>query len=122
MPGVIDRLWRRLTVGDRHGPASHTTTADTLLPERLAQMGLDAAALKANEPATYRELARACAHCASGERCAHDLAVGDTATGQGTYCRNGGALETLVDSLPGERPGRPDLRDLPGRHTAGRYD
>jgi hypothetical protein len=73
-----------------------------LMPKRLELLGVDPAYVKHAEPATYRDLERVCAMCASSRRCAEDLAKGDAQAGMESYCLNA----FTIDSLLADRPSR----------------
>ena len=67
-----------------------------LLPQRLAQLGLDPEFVRRAEPAMYEDLTRICALCAAWRRCRHDLARGDVQAGMGDYCPNTPAIDALT--------------------------
>jgi hypothetical protein len=50
--------------------------ASELMPQRLAQLGLDPAYVKLSRTATYQDLQRVCAACKAWRRCARDLSNG----------------------------------------------
>lgn len=70
--------------------------ASILMPERLTAMGVDAAYVRAAEPAVYRDLERVCGRCQSWQQCEHDLALGDVESGQCDYCANAGTIDALA--------------------------
>ena len=79
-----------------HAPSANPHAAE-LMPQRLEAMGLDDKAVRAGEPAVHRDMERVCSQCESWRRCERDMAAGDTATGQCTYCGNAGTIEALIE-------------------------
>jgi hypothetical protein len=68
----------------------------TLLPQRLAGLGIDPKGLSAVNPALYRDLERLCAKCARAGRCQRDLAKGDAEAGLRDYCLNAYTIKSLL--------------------------
>jgi hypothetical protein len=67
-----------------------------LMPQRLAQLGLDPAYVKSAHRATFQDMERVCGCCRSWRRCARDLAKGDVQTGMSSYCLNAGTIDALT--------------------------
>jgi hypothetical protein len=77
----------------------------TLLPKRLAGLGIDPQTLEAAQPALYRDLERVCAKCGNTRPCQRDLATGDLAVGQQNYCLNAYTIKSLLaDDAQGGGP------------------
>jgi hypothetical protein len=75
--------------------------ASELMPQRLAQLGLDPVYVKLASTATYQDLQRVCADCKAWRRCARDLSNGDVQVGMDSYCLNSGTIDALtVHRLP----------------------
>jgi hypothetical protein len=72
------------------------TGPETLMPERLRQLGLDATYVARTNMALYRDLERTCARCLSSGRCARDLAKGDVQAGMDDYCPNASTMDAVL--------------------------
>jgi hypothetical protein len=79
----------------RNGP--HATDE---LPQMLAALGIDRAALARSQPLVLRDLARVCALCKDKARCRGDLAAGTAATRFEDYCLNAPTIDGLGDGSP----------------------
>ncbi len=73
-----------------HGHGDHE-----LMPSMVRQLGLSPSAIKAVEPAVYRDMERLCAHCTAVSRCRKDLASGRAAACYREYCLNAGTIDAL---------------------------
>lgn len=85
-----------LSVSELANVAPENPGASTLMPERLAAMGIDADYVRAAEPAVYRDLERLCGKCQSWKQCEQDMARGDVESGQCGYCANAGTIDALA--------------------------
>jgi hypothetical protein len=98
-----DRITRGVGLSDPDPRAlsCRRSGASELMPQRLAQLGLDPAYVKLARTATYQDLQRVCAACKAWRRCARDLSNGDVQVGMDSYCLNSGTIDALtVDRLP----------------------
>jgi len=71
----------------------------SLLPRRLACLGIDPGRVARTEPALLRRLVIGCRKCRSAERCARDLS-GGAGEDWKTYCVNAVMLRMLAASMP----------------------
>jgi hypothetical protein len=67
-----------------------------LMPERMRRLGLDPEFVAHAHPATYRDMSKVCAACASWRRCARDLEKGDLQAGMEGYCGNALTIDALL--------------------------
>jgi hypothetical protein len=98
-----DRIARDvgLSDSDLRALSCRYSGASGLMPQRLAQLGLDPAYVKLARSATYQDLQRVCAACKAWRRCARDLSNGDVQVGMRSYCLNSGTIDALtIDRLP----------------------
>jgi len=72
----------------RQGP-----DAATRLPQMLAALGIDGAAISRDEPAVMRDLERLCSLCERKRECANDLAGGHAKEHYHDYCPNADTLD-----------------------------
>jgi hypothetical protein len=71
----------------------------SLLPRRLARLGIDPGRIARTEPAVLRRLVIGCRKCRSAERCANDLSHSASEDWK-TYCVNAATLRMLAASMP----------------------
>jgi hypothetical protein len=65
------------------------------LPQMLAALGIDEAALRRAEPALARDMRRVCSLCASVDACKYALTEGFADLAYPNFCPNAEALSTL---------------------------
>jgi hypothetical protein len=105
-PGELEPIARDagVSVSDLRIIATAHPGPSDLLPQRLALLGLDPEYVKSGLTATYRDLERTCAMCASWRRCVRDLAKGDVQAGMGSYCLGSATIDALTVSEAGPAP------------------
>jgi hypothetical protein len=74
----------------RQGP-----DAATRLPQMLAALGIDGAAVSRDEPAVMRDLERLCSLCSRKRECSNELAGDDVKANYRDFCPNAGTLDAL---------------------------
>ena len=65
------------------------------LPQMLAALGIDGAAINRDEPAVMRDLERMCSLCEHKRECSNDLASGRAGAHYHDYCPNADTLDAL---------------------------
>lgn len=77
---------------------------DALLPQRLAEAGIDADAIRAKFGGTMRDLQRVCSLCGEQKRCNHDLSKLEFEKVEG-YCPNSFTVDALAAKIliPGDK-------------------
>jgi hypothetical protein len=99
-PGETARMAHdlRLTTRDLRALARKGAHAADLLYRRMADLGLDRAAVARREACTLRDMQKVCALCESKGRCRRDLAHFAPLSEWTGYCPNDETLRTLVAS------------------------
>jgi Family of unknown function (DUF6455) len=84
-----------LTELARRGPDSTTR-----LPQMLAALGIDGAAVSRTEPAVMRDLERLCSMCERKHECSNQLAAGRAEASYHDFCPNADTLDALRLDVP----------------------
>jgi uncharacterized protein DUF6455 len=79
----------------RRGPDSATR-----LPQMLAALGIDGAAVSRDEPAVMRDLERLCSMCEHKRECSNELAAGRAKASYHEFCPNAETLDALKLPTP----------------------
>jgi hypothetical protein len=98
----VERIARDLAVtsGELRTLVRKGATAAKLVYRRMADLGLDEAALARDMPEIMRDLQKTCAVCASKQRCSRDFARGAPLSAWRAYCPNDGTLRGLSSQAP----------------------
>lgn len=68
---------------------------EVFLPKRLDEVGLDAHALEASHPATFRDMQRVCSSCPDWKKCRADIDRADAVERLAHYCPNTYTIDCL---------------------------
>jgi len=95
-PHEVERMAHELGLTPRELSSMSKLEGDAadLLLQRMAAMGLDAAAVSKSEPSSMWDMQRLCSLCMSKNRCHGDL-QGDHNSGWVNYCPNASTLFAL---------------------------
>ncbi len=83
-----------LSVGELQQLERHGAQA-SLMPQRLAQEGVDPVVVQAEWPSVWRDLQRVCTLCDSKDVCQNELDLAPEAPDWQRYCPNVGTINAL---------------------------